>query len=320
MTLSEKIPFWRRMPPAVFPPVMGLFGLALAWRRAVDGFGISSAIADLILGATTLLFLFLFAAQMAKYLVRPEAMVEDLRVLPGRTGLAASSLSVLLLAAALVPYSERLAVFLLTAGLIWHVLLMGVLVYVLLSSPAEQRKTTPAWHLTFVGFIVAPLSAVPLGMEALAQALLIATFVFAVVIYAVSLGQLAHRDPPPPLRPLLAIHLAPLSLFGTVSVSMGLTGTGIAFAILSTVLLGTLLVKARYLTASGFSPMWGAFTFPLAAYAGMMISLSGSGALFRIIGGLVLVAATLVVPVIAAKVLRMWAKGMLAKVTNAAVA
>lgn len=320
MPAHPTVSFWRRSPPAVFPPVMGLFGLGLAWRRAGVAFDFAPAIGDLILGATTLIFLFLAAAHLAKTIARPATLTEDLRVLPGRTGLAAASLCVLLLAVAMLPYSADLARYLLIAGLIWHGLLAVILVAVLFSLPAEQRKTTSAWHLTFVGFIVGPLAAAPLGLTALAQVLFAGTVIIAAVIYAISAAQLIRAKPPPPLRPLLAIHLAPLSLFGTTAYLLGETDVAAFFAALATGVLAVLIAAARRLTSAGFSPLWGAFTFPLAAYSGLMLSLSGSGALFGVIGVLTLVAATLIVPVIAFRVLRLWSRGALAVATNASVA
>ena len=73
-----------------------------------------------------------------------------------------------------------------------------------------------------MGFIVAPAAAAPLGYHGLVQAILVATLLIAGVIYAVSLAQLGKQGPPPPLRPLLAIHLAPLALFGMAAHLLGL--------------------------------------------------------------------------------------------------
>ena len=131
-----------------------------------------------------------------------------------------------------------------------------------------------------------------------------------------------RRNPPAPLRPLLAIHLAPLSLFGTTAHLLGFPGVASGFAILGTILLAALLIRLRYITASGYSPLWGAFTFPMSSYAAMMLLLAGdgAGAFYRVIGGLMLVAGTLIIPVIAAKTLQAWARGQLALKTNAAVA
>lgn len=175
-------------------------------------------------------------------------------------------------------------------------------------------------HLTFVGFIIAPLAALPLGLTGLAQVCFFATLPVAAVIFALSLRQMLHRDPPAPLRPLLAIHLAPLSLFGTVSLGLGMPGVAVVFGALATVVLAVLAVRARYLTQAGFSPLWGAFTFPLAAYAALMLLLGDRWEGFRVLGILALVAATGIVPVIAVKVMKLWARGVLAVRTNAAVA
>ncbi|MGA0714283.1 MAG: hypothetical protein ACO3OO_03315 [Gemmobacter sp.] len=82
-------------------------------------------------------------------------------------------------------------------------------------------------------------------------------------------------------------------------------------------LLVALLVAARWLTAAGFSPMWGAFTFPLAAAARALIE---AGGVFAVMGALALALATLIVPWIALRILRMWADGTLAERTNAATA
>lgn len=316
----QRVAAWRRTPPAVFPPIMGLFGLAMAWRRAGEAFGTLGWLSDLLLGAVTLLFLVAFGAYVAKAVARPGAVIEDLRILPGRLGLSAMSMSVMLLAAGLVPFSAEAARVLLFAGLVLHAAVAATVVYVLVTSPPEGRVVTPAWHLTFVGFIVAPLAAVPLGYTMLATVILWATILAAAVIFAISAVQFATKRPPPPLRPLLAIHLAPLALFGTAGVLLQLTGVALAFCAGAAVLFVALIVWNAPLRESGFSPLWGAFTFPLAAFAGLLLLLSPVAAPFRVAGGLVLVPATLLIPWIAAKVVQMWAKGVLAAKTNSAVA
>jgi tellurite resistance protein len=76
-------------------------------------------------------------------------------------------------------------------------------------------------------------------------------------------------------------------------------------------------MRAGWLLEAGFSPLWGAFTFPLAAVANFWLVLGGA---WRLPGGLALVAATVVIPPIAIKVMQLWAKGQLAVKTNAATA
>ena len=320
--IPPKTRLFQRTPPAMFPPIFGLFGLGLAWRRASETYGMPSGIADMLLGGVTLLYLFAVVAYLAKVVQRPGVFHEDLRILPGRAGLAAMMLSGMLLASSLVVYSTALAQVVLALALGGHVLLALTLVRDLVTGPEEARVVTPVWHLSFVGFILSPLAALPLGWGIYNVGVFWATFALAVVVWGISIRQLIKRDVPPPLRPLMAIHLAPASVLGTVAVLMGMPQLGLAFGVLAIAILAGLLIKARWLTTAGFSPLWGAFTFPLAAFSTLMqmLALAGYGDVFRILGGLALVGATLMIPPIAWKIMQMWMKGMLAVKTNAAQA
>jgi tellurite resistance protein len=319
--MPQKLKFGQRTPPAIFPPLLGLLGLGLAWRRAEAVFMTPPAIADTILGMVTLLFLWCLLAYGVKLARRPGVFLEDLAVLPGRAGLSAMTMAVMLLGAVLLPYGAGPAGVALLAGLVGHGVLALMVATQLLTGPAEQRQVTPIWHLSFVGFIIAPLSAVPLGYAAASQVLLWVMVAVAALVWVVSLVQLARRDPPAPLRPLLAIHLSPASLFGLVALQLGWTGAAMGFAVLGALILAALLVRARYVATAGFSPLWGAFTFPLAAFANLVLALgNGQGDLLRFLGALLLVAATGAIPWIAVKVLQAWAKGQLAAKTNAATA
>ena len=308
---------FRGTPPAIFPVMMGLFGLGLGWRRGADAFGLPAETGELLLGAVTALYLFGLAAYLRKLLARPAVLAEELRILPGRAGVGAMVLCLYLLAATALPYAPGLARGLLFTALALHGVFVAVLVGVLLSGPAEQRRVTPVWHLNFVGFILAGLSAPALGHAALGEALLWGTGALALAIWAESLRQFLVRSVPQPLRPLLAIHLAPAAMLGLVATALGQGALAQACAGLAAVLLGALVLSFRWLTAAGFSPFWGAFTFPLAATASLWLTLVGA---WRLPGGLALVAATLVVPPIAFLVLRLWARGQLGPKTGAAVA
>ncbi len=311
---------WRRTPPAIFPPMMGLFGLGLAWRAASENLGVTTAFGDLILGATTIIFLFALMAYLAKPLRRPGVLLEELRVLPGRAGLAAASLCLLLLAATLVPLAPSLATTLALLGFGVHLAFAILMIVVLVTGPSEGRVVTPIFHLVFVGFIIAGISANDLGRPDLAQALIWATMIPAGVIWGISLRQLFTRIPPAPLRPLLAIHLAPASLFATVAQDAGLPQVALAFAAIGAVILLALVISARWVTEAGFSPLWGAFTFPVAAFAGALLRISDGVGPIAIAGGVILVAASLFIPVIAYRVLKAWADNSLAVKTNAAEA
>ena len=308
---------WRRVPPAIFPSIMGLFGLGLAWRRGVAAFGLPAGIAETILGAVTLLFLFALVAYSAKFLRRPAVLVEELRILPGRAGVAAMLLCLYLLSVTLAPYVPGVARTLLWCSLALHGAFVLLLVGVFVTGPAEQRRVNPVWHLSFVGFIISALPAAVFEEYLTALGLFVATVLIAAFVWAVSAEQLVKETVPAPLRPLLAIHLAPVALFGQVAQALELQAVALGCAGVAGLLLLWFTARARWLTEAGFSALWGSFTFPLAATAGLWLGLGG---IWRLPGGVALVAATLVTLPIAWKVVQSWTRGQLAIKTNAATA
>lgn len=304
-----------RTPPAVFPVILGLFGLGLALRRGLGAAGLPVGLAEVLLGAVAVLWGFAVLAYGAKMVRRVSVIFDDLRVLPGRAGLAAATMGAMALAAALVPVSVGFSRVVLLAGLMAHGALLLCWLRVMAGLPPEAREVSPVWHLTFVGFIVGGLAAPAVGWPGLAVALLWVTVPFALAIWGVSVVQLLRRVPPAQLRPLLAIHLAPASLFATVGGLVGvpvlpLVALGVGAAILL-----ALVLSLRWVVESGFSAMWGAFTFPLVAYASALF-VNG----FAAVGMAVLAVAVGVVPWIAWRVMTLWGGGKLAVVTNAAEA
>ncbi|WP_209425770.1 tellurium resistance protein [Pararhodobacter sp. SW119] len=308
---------WQRVPPAIFPPIMGLLGLGLAWRTLGAEIPVIAGLAEAFLGGAVLLFAFAAVALASKPLRRPGVHAEELRVLPGRAGVSAGVLCVMLTAAALVPYAPGLA-----GGLVWVgvALLAGLGVMIarnFLKGPEEARVVTPFFHLVFVGYILAPLALIPLGQVGVARAIFWITLVIALLIWAESLRQLATRVPPAPLRPLLAIHLAPVSLFATVAALLGWGELALGFAVAGLALLAVLVMAGRWLLAAGFTPFWGALTFPLAALASAVLRALPDPAGAWLGAALVLAATGLNMPV-AVRILRDWAQGGLAAKTNAA--
>jgi len=311
---------WRRTPPAMFPPILGLMGLGLLWRGAAKIFGVPGGIGEALLGAVTLLWLLAVLAYGVKIARRPGVVAEDLRILPGRAGLAAAVLCFYTFAVVLAPYAADQARPVLLLGLIAHGAMLAVLLRVMASGPVEQRQVTPVWHLQFTGVIVAAIAAEAVGWMAFAQLLFWVALVSALAIWALSARQFARERVPAPLRPLLAIHLTPANFLGAVALGLGWDLLGTVFSVIAAGLLLALLAGGRWLTAAGFTPLWGAFTFPLASVGALWLTLAAGHPGWRVPGGLALIAATLVIPPIAFKVMKMWASGQLAVKTNAGVA
>ncbi|MCB6177239.1 tellurium resistance protein [Rhodobacter sp. Har01] len=313
----RKAPAFARTPPAVFPVILGLLGLALALRAGLARVGLPEGLGDLVAGLVLPVWAFAVLSYGVKLARRPGVILDDLKVMPARAGLAAATMGGMAVAALLAPFAPRVALGMLAISLVAHAGLALLVGRVLAAAPPEGQAVNPGWHLTFVGFIVGGVAAAQLGLPGLARGLLWATLVPAAAIWGVSLVQLIRRVPPAPLRPLLAIHLAPASLFATVAAQTGQEGLALAFGVLALGIFLALALGFRWITEAGFSPLWGAFTFPLAAFVAALIRLGGvwTGA-----GLGLLVVALVAVPVVAWKVLSLWPGGRLAGKTNAAEA
>lgn len=314
---------WRRVPPAIFPPLLGLCALALAWDVATGLLGLPVGPAGFLSGAVAAMAALAYLAYGVKLCRRPAVLVEELAILPGRAGVAAGVLSVYLAAAMLGLYSPMLGRLVLVIGLGLHGVLVVLLVRILRQSPPEQQRVNPVWHLSFTGFIVAARVALLLGWPGLATLLFWPMLAVGLAIYALSAQQFrAGPMPPPPLRPMLAIHLAPLALFGMVAEGLGFDALAWGFALLALAGVFVGVARARWLLAGGMSPFWGALTFPLAATASLWVTLlgAGGGTLVHGIAALLLVLATLVDLPIAYLIWRDWARGHLPVKTNAAIA
>ncbi len=313
----RKPKLFAKTPPAVFSVVLGLLGLGLALRKASEVLGLPGGLVEAALGAVLAFWGFATVALLSKIARRPAVLLEDLRVLPGRAGMAACSMSAMLAASVLVPYAPGLAYGLMVGALLVHGGLAGLVIWGLLRAPKEQRVVNPVWHLSFVGGIVAAIPALALGRIGLAQALLWGAMPIAGLIWGASLAQLIGRIPPAPLRPLLAIHLTPAALFALVATGMGQQILAQSFAAFGAVIFLALLLGLRWVTVAGFSALWGSFTFPLVSYAAALIGLGGQA---EQIGLGLLAAAVPVVVAIAWKVIALWPTGKLAAKTNAAEA
>ncbi|MBA4490210.1 tellurium resistance protein [Paracoccus sp. S1E-3] len=313
---------WRRVPPAIFAPILGLLTLALAWRAAVAQFALPAGLSGMLDGAAVALFLFAATAYAVKLCWRPAVLADDLAVLPGRMGTAAGVLGVYALAGVLGAYLPHLARGVLAAGLVLHLLLLVTALRVLARGAGDARRLGPVWHLQWAGALVAARAALPLDWPRLAEMLFWGGLLAAAVIWAISLRQLREGRWPAPLRPLLALHLAPLALIGSVLVLTGHPVAGGVAAVMVGLMLLAGVLAWRWLTVAGFSALWGAFAFPIAASADLFWTLYAAipSEGLRILSGMLLVSATLTVIPLTFLILRDWARGRLAVRTNAAVA
>jgi tellurite resistance protein len=298
-----------------------MLGLGLALRQACQSFDLGdSSAAGLVEAALGALFGLWFVAVLAlaaKLLRRPAVLMEDLRPLPGRAGLAAATMSGMAAAGVLIPYAPGLAVLLTFAALIAQAVTAVLLVRVMIGQGAEGLVPNPTWHLSFVGIIVAAPDLAQLGWGAAAAGIFWLTLPIAGVIWGLSVVQLLRRIPPAPLRPMLAIHLLPAALLSSTAALLGHEGIAQVLAALAVVICLALVASTRWLLQGGFTPIWGAMTFPAATFCSALLLQGGA---LATLGAALAVLALPFVGVIAWKVLKLWPGGRLAARTNAAAA
>ncbi len=270
MRKINQTPLWRQTPPAIFPVSLGFMGLGLAWRNASDVLPLPHEIGDLLLGLSTAFLIYFLGIYVAKVARRPAVLWEDMRTPQGRAGVAALPMAVMLLTAALLPFNVSVPqVWWTGVGLQMVTITLSVLT--IWRGAAELRAFSPFQYLSFVGPAVAPIAGVPLGFIGASYWLTMFTLVAWFVISAGYGRRLMETRPPLQFRPSLAISLAATSLLGIAFSLLHMLALFYFFFAIAWGLAIVLLLSGRWLMAGGWTPFWGAFTFPIATFTNLQI-------------------------------------------------
>lgn len=275
--MNSQRPLWRRTPPAIFPICLGLLGLGLGWRNAADVIPVAHEIGDMLLGLASAFFVYFLVSFLAKIVARPAVLFEDMTNPVARGGVAALAMAMMLLAAALIPLGVS-APQVWWVGVVMQIGASAIVCHAICVETPEKRSFSPFQYLTFVGPVVGPIAGIQLGYVRESLVLTLAALTAYLVITAGLGRRLLRVMPPVPLRPSLAIFLAPNCLF---ALSFGMLGIDWAFTLfywIATVVAVVLLLSVRWLTRGGWTPVWASFTFPSAAFVNLQVMAVGKGA------------------------------------------
>ncbi|MGB0507524.1 MAG: hypothetical protein ACPGGK_15140, partial [Pikeienuella sp.] len=304
-------------PPALFPVCLGMIGVGLGWRLAVE-IGAPMWISDLWLIIACGYFGFAYLCYLAKVSVKPEVVFDDLAAGPGKAAVSAGSMCLMLLAAAIAPLSVPIATGVWFAGLTVHFLSMLIVIARLVRDGKDKLQITPPMFLPFVGFIVAPIAGARLGLEVLSHYIFWAMLAPYAIIFALALQGMLRNPTPPPARSGAMIFLAPTAIFAVGAWSLEMYSIFEGFLILSLIVAVVLALKTRWLTTGGWTPLWGAFTFPLAAFSNAcVLAAIGYGGTAIYAAWAMLVFSSIVVMWLFLLTARAWAQGKLAPATAA---
>lgn len=309
-------PFWRRTPPGLLPVCLGLLGCGLAWRLATRVLGAPEAVGPVWLGAAAAVLALVAGLYLRKVVDRVGALSFDLRMPAGRGAVSTGTVALMLAGAAAAPLAAPAATVLWAAGVILHFYVAVALLRELAAMPPDGRPPAPALLTPFAGHMAAPVGGVTLGFAAVSEGLFWLAAAAWLALTPFILRKLARGAPPPPfLRPEVTTLLTPPAL-GVVAYDRlhpeGVLATPLFLLALLT--LFALVTRARWLTEGGWTLGWGAFVFPLAAFAWACLVMAERhiGPAWDWMAALALTAASLAALYVAWRTLEAAAKGRLA--------
>lgn len=314
--------FWRRTPPALFPSLLGLFGLSLAWRRAAYVWDVPHVIGEVIGLVATLILLVTLSSYVAKLCIRPTVLWDDLKIGPARGSVSAGSMCAMAMAAFLMNYSTFGAFLIWWLALGLHAVYFGSIALMLIRHESTLSEISPVIMLPAVGILVSTYAAPALGYGTFCGVVLAITIPLSAIILLISLWNARTQGVTVPQRSSYAIFLAPPSIAALgVYDFMGIgyflpVWLGASFVALA------LLPFTGWMLKGGFSPAWGALTFPLTAFSAVQILAVkvNYGTTAEILAIVILTIATVFVPYVVIKTYISWFQGRLAEATKAAVA
>ncbi|HEY9024749.1 MAG TPA: SLAC1 anion channel family protein [Burkholderiaceae bacterium] len=260
----------RNLPVNLFASVMGLAGLALAWRLAHRSFGARAWIAEAFGALAVAVFVLLAIGYLVKFVRHRDAVLEEFRHPIAGNFFGTIVIAILLLSAVVAPYSEALGRGVWTAGVVATFALSFVAIGRLLEGQVNAAHAVPAWLIPGVATLDIPVTGAHMPMAWAAEvnlAALAVGAVLALVLFALIVGRLVHQAPMAQgMRPSLVVLVAPFAV-GHLAYTNVFGGVDGFSALLFYFGLFVFLVVAPkvFRRDTPFSPGWWAVSFPMAA-------------------------------------------------------
>jgi tellurite resistance protein len=259
------------MPISFFAIVMGLSGITLSTRAAEHALALGPVASPWLMWATVGVMGLISLFYLLKLLVHPKAVAAEWNHPVRIAFFPAISISMLLIAAILVPVMPDIARPLwLTGAALQAALTLSVVASWIGHRPFTHAHLNPAWFIPAVGNIVAPLAGGPLGFIELSWLFFSAGLVFWIVLLTLVFNRLVFHDPlPGRLVPTLVILIAPPAVAFVAWLRLGHEVDALARILLNAgyLFLGVVLTQATKLFRLPFALSWWALTFPVAALA-----------------------------------------------------
>ena len=301
----------RHLPVNLFGSVMGLSGLALAWRLAHGGLGAPAWVGEAIGAFALAVFVLLALGYLLKLARHPQAVRAEFSHPVAGNFFGTIAISLLLLSALIARYSATAAQVVWTLGVLLTFALSFVVVSRLLKGRVEAAHAVPAWLIPGVATLDIAVTGGRMPMAWAGEVNLLAAAVGAVlalVLLTLIIGRLVHQAPlAPAMTPSLMILVAPFAV-GFLAYTSLLGGIDRFAALLFYFALFMFVVVAPqvFRPSVSFSPAWWAISFPMAALvnAALMYAQVQATTPLRLLAGLLLAALTIALAVLTVRTLR----------------
>ena len=314
----------QRLPPGLFAIPLGLIGLAGSWGRLGHADPASATLAGSVQASLAAIGMAIWATLCLLWALKLLRHPEQVRGLWGHplqgSFLALAPVSTLLVVAVVAPTAAHPALLALLHVLVGLALALQLtiawrVVAQLTTGRIGPELVTPALYLpTVAGGFVGAMALQELGLHG-----------WAVLLFGIGLGawalleaRILHRlfagPLPMPLRPTLGLELAPTSVGAlalavlwpqlpadVLLVALGI-GTGPALAVLA---------RWRWWTETPFSAGFWSFSFPIAAYAGVVVEAVQRGGWSVAVAWLATLLASALIGYLALRTLALWRAGQL---------
>ena len=260
----------RNLPVNLFGAVMGLSGLALAWRLAHSSLGVPVVVGEAIGWFALGIFLLISLGYLVKLVRYPAAVLAEFNHPVAGNFFGTIAISILLLSAVMEPYNASAARIIWAVGVLATFTLAFIVVSRLLKGQVDTSQAVPAWIIPCVATLDIPVTGGHMPMAWASEINLLAIAigtVMALVIFVMVVSRLVHREPlAPAMTPSLMILIAPFAV-GFLAYTNIFGGVDRFAALLFYFALFMFAVVAPkvFRRSIKFSPAWWTIGFPIAA-------------------------------------------------------
>lgn len=271
----------RNLPVSLFGAVMGLSGLAMAWRLA-QASGAPVWIGESIAVVAVLAFLALAVGYLTKLVRHGDAVRTEFAHPISGNFFGTVAISLLLLSSVVSPWHTGIGQLLWGVGSVVTLLLGALVLSRIVRGGLEAAHFVPAWLIPGVASLDIAVTGAHMPMAwapELNLAALAIGGVVALVLYTLILFRLATQPAlAPAMTPSLMILVAPFAVGFLAYVNMTGQIDRFASVLFYFGLFAFVVVAPRVFRRSvPFSPAWWAISFPLAALVNAALRYAGSG-------------------------------------------